>query len=213
MLIVTGPQGSGNHLFSRLFSVDERVGGWDELLDNYWVPSDQETFAPYWVHPEKLTPKDFEGYDYWVANVSVPFVFDGVKQVPKIKEFAEQARSMGIQVTIAVIVRDQNINKLQQQRVRKEVTLPIAMDYYLKELGQYFKLHFLDHEAFFLYKQHYLKYVSDLLDFPVAYDSPDILKFISEDANGKYVQYVEQHWLDEQVWNGIRPKSERGLAQ
>ena len=45
LLIVTGPQGSGNHLFSRIFSMHECVGGWKELVDTYWVPSDLENFA------------------------------------------------------------------------------------------------------------------------------------------------------------------------
>ena len=55
LLIVTGPQGSGNHLFSRLLSLHPAVEGWTEMLDQYWVPSDQEPFAEYWVTPELLT--------------------------------------------------------------------------------------------------------------------------------------------------------------
>ena len=54
LLIITGPQGSGNHLFSRLLSLHPDVGGWDDLLDEYWVPSDLEPFAEYWVNPEKI---------------------------------------------------------------------------------------------------------------------------------------------------------------
>lgn len=65
LLIITGPQGSGNHFFSRLFSLHPTVGGWKELIDEYWIPSDQETFAPYWVDPNSMTTADFEGYDYW----------------------------------------------------------------------------------------------------------------------------------------------------
>jgi hypothetical protein len=213
LLIITGPQGSGNHLFSRLFSLHAEVGGWKELLGQYWIPSDEETFAEFWVNPQKLEHTDFSGHDFWVANVSVPFVFDGVKQVPKIKEFILRAQQLNVEVTVAVIVRDQNINKLQQQRVRKEVTLPIAIDYYLNTLQDVCTLHFLDHEAFFLYKQHYLKYVSNLLKFPIDYNNPDILRFITDDANGKYVNYVEEHWLDKQVWNGIKSKQERGIEQ
>ena len=72
LLIITGPQGSGNHLFSRLFSLHNDVGGWKELNNQYWIPSDEETFAEYWVHPEKLKDFDFSEHDYWVANVSCP---------------------------------------------------------------------------------------------------------------------------------------------
>ena len=210
LLIITGPQGSGNHFFSRVFSTHSKVGGWKSLLDKYWVPSDEEYFAKYWVHPEELTEKDFEGYNYWLANVSCPFVYDGVRYVPKIKEVAEKAQSFGIDVQIAIIVRDSNINELQQLRVRGEITTPIAQEYYYDTLiAAGFKIHFLDNEAFFLHRKHYLKWVSDLLDFPIDYDNPDIFKFIDEDPNKKYVKYVEDFWLDQQVWHGIQSKNKR----
>ena len=78
LLIVTGPQGSGNHLFSRVLSMHPDVSGWGAMLDNYWVPSDQEPFAEYWVNPEKLTAEIFSDKDYYLANVSCPFFFDEI---------------------------------------------------------------------------------------------------------------------------------------
>lgn len=212
LLIITGPQGSGNHLFSRLLSLHPDVGGWKELHNEYWVPSDLETFAKYWVYPEQLHEFDFSSHDYWVANVSVPFMYDGVRYVPKIVEFAEECKKLGIYVEIAIIVRDQNINMEQQLRVRKEVTLPIATDYYYDKLiPSEFPVHFIDHEAFFLHKSFYLQYLQRILKFPIAWDDPNIMRFIDEDANSKYVKYVDKHWLDEQVWQGIKTKKERGL--
>jgi len=212
LLIITGPQGSGNHLFSRIFSMHECVGGWKQLLDEYWVPSDLEPFAEYWVYPERLTNDVFDGHEYWLANVSVPFVYDGVRQTPKILEFAERAKQLGVDVKIAIIVRDQNIQAEQQLRVRKEVTLPIAQEYYYNHLlTSCFLVHFLDNEALFLHREHYLKYVSKLLSFPVCWYDPEIFKFITEDPNLKYVKHVDEYWLDEQVWLGIQPKSVRGL--
>lgn len=210
LIIVTGPQGSGNHLFGRLLSIHDKVGGWKELMDNYWVPSDEEPFADFWVDPDKLSIADFEGYDYWLANVSVPFVYDGVKQVPKIIEFVQQVQHMGIDVQVCVIVRDQYINALQQQRVRKETTLPIAVDYFEKLLDVDCPVHYVDHEAFFLYKHKYLDWLSKILDFPIATDDR-INQFIDEGANKKYVKYVEEYWLDKQVWAGIQPKKTRGI--
>ena len=210
LVIITGPQGSGNHFFSRVFSTHPKVGGWKSLLEKYWVPSDEEYFAKYWVNPEELTEKDFEGYDYWLANVSCPFFYDGVRYIPKIKEFAEKVQSLGVDVQICIIVRDQNINSEQQKRVRGEVTLPVAMHYYQNNIiGNGFKVHFLDNEAFFLHRQYYLKWVSELLDFPIDYDNPDIFKFITEDPNKKYVKYVDEYWLDKSVWDGIRSKRDR----
>ena len=212
LVIITGPQGSGNHFFSRVFSTHPKVGGWKSLLDKYWVPSDEEYFAKYWVNPEELSEKDFEGYDYWLANVSCPFFYDGVRYIPRIREFAEKTQSLGIEVQICIIVRDQNINSEQQKRVRGEVTLPVAMHYYQNEIiGNGFKVHFLDNEAFFLHKNYYLKWVSQLLDFPVDYDNPDVFKFITEDPNKKYVKYVDKYWLDDEVWYGIQSKDKRNI--
>ena len=206
LLIVTGPQGSGNHLFGRLLSLHEEVNGWEELKHKYWVPSDQEPFAQYWVNPELLTADVFEDKDFHLANVSCPFFFNGVRHVPKILEVAERAKSFGVTVEIAIVVRDQNINQLQQIRVRKEHTTPIAQEYYYNTLlPSEFTVHFLDHEAFFLHTTHYLKWVSKVIGFPIAYDNPDIMKFISEDANHKYVKYVEEHWLDEVIFAGCQP--------
>lgn len=212
LLIITGPQGSGNHLFSRLLSLHPAVAGWEEMLTNYWVPSDQEPFAEFWVDPGKLTAEHFEGKDYHLANVSCPFFFDGTRYVPKILEVAERARSFGVEVEIAIIVRDQNINRLQQERVRKEHTTPIAQEYYYNTLlSSDFPVHFLDHEAFFLHREHYLRWVSKILRFPIDFDNPDIMNFIADDANHKYVKYIESHWLDSVILAGCKPTREQRL--
>jgi hypothetical protein len=213
LLIITGPQGSGNHLFSRLLSLHPDVNGWEELLDKYWVPSDQEPFADYWVDPDKLHADQFAGFEYHLANVSCPFMYDGVRYVPKIIEVAECASSFGIDVQIAIIVRDQNINAEQQRRVRGEITTPIAQDYYYNTLlKSSFPVHFLDHEAFFLHKEHYLKWIGKTLNFPVELDPVKINRFIDKDANHKYVKYVNEYWLDREVWTGIQSKQSRGLT-
>ena len=206
LLIITGPQGSGNHFFSRLLSLHPDVAGWEEMLDKYWVPSDQEPFAEYWVNPDALTEEQFAGKDYHLANVSCPFFFNGTRHIPKILEVARRAQSFGVTVEIAIIVRDQNINQLQQMRVRKQHTTPLAQDYYYNTLiPSEFPVHFLDHEAFFLHTTHYLRWLSGILNFPIAWDDPNIMKFISEDANHKYVKYVDEHWLDEVILAGCQP--------
>jgi len=210
LLIITGPQGSGNHLFSRILSATKTVGGWKSLLDKYWVPSDEEPFAEYWVYPERLTEEQFEGYDYWLANVSCPFFYDGQRYVPKIAEVAERAASFGIDVKIAIITRDMNINREQQLRVRKEYTTPIAQDYYYNTLLKtLFPIHFLSNEALFLHREHYLRYVERTLGFPIDLNNPDIFKFLDQDPNAKYVKYVDEYWLDQEVWHGIQSKDKR----
>ena len=199
LLIVTGPQGSGNHLFARLFSAHPNVVGWESLHDNYWVPSDQEPFARYWVYPEELK---FPEGDFFCANVSVPFFYDGVRQVPKIKEVAQKAMSLGVQPIIAVIVRDRNINELQQVRVGGECTIDTALEYY-KDMA----VHFIDHEAFFVYKEKYIEYLGRLLEFPVTKEGID--NFISVDANHKYVFPCKKHWLDDVIRSGRKPFKRR----
>ena len=212
LLIITGPQGSGNHLFSRVFSTHPQVGGWKQLLDEYWVPSDLEPFAEYWVYPEHMTAEAFEGYDYWLANVSCPFFYDGTRYVPKILEVAKRAHELGIDVQIAIITRDKNINAEQQLRVRKEITTPIAQDYYYNQLiSSDFPVHFLSNEALFLHREHYLRYIAKILEFPIDYNNPDIFKFLEEDPNAKYVKHVDEYWLDQEVWHGIQTKQARGL--
>jgi hypothetical protein len=212
LLIITGPQGSVNHLFSRILSTHPDVGGWKSLLDQYWVPSDLEPFAEYWVYPERLTEAQFTGHDYWLANVSCPFFYDGQRYVPKILEVAQQARGFGVDVKIAIITRDKNINAEQQLRVRKEITTPIAQEYYYNQLlTSDFPIHFLSNEALFLHREHYLKYISKLVNFPIDYTNPEIFKFISVDPNAKYVQHVDEYWLDQEVWNGVQSKQARGI--
>lgn len=204
IVLVTGPQGSGNHLFSKILGASPHVYGWD-FGDKYWIPSDEEPFADCWVDPELTVPTlEKIKQDYIVANVSVPFVYDGEIRIPAIQEFIDKATKAGYNVTLAIVVRDRNINALQQERVRDKVTLPTAMMYY-NSMDHWDKV-FLDHEALFLHKSAYIKFLGRLLGIPVVYDD---LSQLEVDSNNKYVRYVEEHWLDEEVWNGLKPKDER----
>jgi len=203
LIILTGPQGSGNHLFSKVFSYHPLVEGWN-FMNKYWIPSDEEPFAECWVDPSKT--KSMLTKDHVVANVSVPFVFDGVKQIPQIQEVVYEAQDAGYEVKVCIVTRDRTINEEQQLRVRKEVTLPTALQYYYNLDAT---LEFISHESLYLYGGAYLKWLSKVLDFPIEYSDERILKDIKENQNAKYVKHVEEHWLDEHVWNGIRPKNER----
>ena len=51
LLILTGPQGSGNHLFAKIFSSHESVRGWDMEHDE-WEGHHVERFSLYWRHPK-----------------------------------------------------------------------------------------------------------------------------------------------------------------
>jgi hypothetical protein len=54
ILILTGPQGSGNHMWSKIFALHPQVRGWQALLDQYWIGHDQEPWAQYWQDPAQL---------------------------------------------------------------------------------------------------------------------------------------------------------------
>ena len=213
LLIVTGPQGSGNHLFSRILSQHPSVEGWEDLKKEYWVPSDVEPFVEFWLEPEKMTAERFANSEYFLANVSCPCYINGVRTYPKIREFADRAKELGIDVTIALIVRDKNINTVQQQRLMQGfASLPDAQKYYYDNiLDSGHKVHFVDHEAFFLHGKHYLKWLAGILDFPIVWDSDSIYDFIENDCNHKYVSAIDDHWLDEQIRAGRRPWKERGI--
>jgi hypothetical protein len=213
LLIVTGPQGSGNHLFSRILSQHPDVEGWEDLKKEYWVPSDIEPFAEYWRFPERLTIDKFANSQYFLANVSCPVYMDGTRIIPKIREVADRARDLSVQVTIAIIVRDKNINTVQQQRLMNGFSsLATAQEYYYDNiLDSDHTVHFVDHEAFFLHGKHYLKWLSKIMNFPIAWDSDSVYDFIEKDANHKYITPIETHWLDEHIRAGRRPYKDRNI--
>lgn len=211
LLIVTGPQGSGNHVLTRVFSLHRDVSGWHQLTQQYWVPSDQEPFAEYWVYPEQLSRQTFDAADYFVANVSAPFFYDGVRQLPKIHEVAKRAQELGVDVTIAIVCRDAKINSVQQQRVGGEVTLPMAMDYYRSHLLNQFDCCFVSHETFFAWGKDYIEYLARQWNFPV--DVAAIEQWLDVNPNAKYVQPVQTHWLDDVIRAGRRPFSQRKETQ
>ena len=207
LLILTGAQGSGNHLVSRLFSLHEKVQGWDALLDKYWVPSDEEPFAKFFITPSELESEHLS--EYTVCNVSYPFIYDGEKVYPKIKEVAERAIELGAEVQIGIIVRDHNINRLQQQRVRGYVAFDEARSYFRHLDAEKYNVHFISHETIFAYPNMYMRYLGQQLNFPVDY--ANAWKNIDVAPNSKYVQFVDEYWLDEEVHAGLRSKRDRGI--
>ena len=98
LLIITGPQGSGNHLFSKIFALHKDVYGWDKLLEHYWDPHDNEPFAQCWNDPTQLLEKDWSTHDYYVTSISCPYANKGVVSIPKYKEFIETLNKLGIEV-------------------------------------------------------------------------------------------------------------------
>ena len=121
MLIVVGPQGSGNHLWAKIFGLHKSVYGWKTLQKQYWEWHHLEPFANAWVDPTLLElPKN---YSHFVTSCSIPYVYKGGHRVPPILEFCQEVERQKVSPIIAVISRDKDIVKLQQERIRNKVTL------------------------------------------------------------------------------------------
>ena len=197
MLIITGPQGSGNHLFSKIFALHPDVYGWDELLDTYWIAHKDEPFANHWNRPELLKDFDWTQSDYYVTSISCPYHNVDVPTIPNYQQFIDTLQELGIQVRLAVIGRDQTILKSQQQRIRNRVSLPDFLDN-LDYLNQFDPV-YLSQELLYLYKEHYVANIAKLLDFPVNIDNSKIGEILAVDANSKYIRDIEIQELDKYV--------------
>lgn len=202
MLIITGPQGSGNHLFSKIFALHEDVYGWKTLLNTYWEGHHLEPFAECWTDPELLHNFAWQQSEYHVTSISCPYFKNQVPHVPNFPKFIEIASEYA-EINVAVIGRDQNILKFQQERVRGTHTTPIAHDSF-RWLFDNVDCTFLSQELLYLYKQNYLEQLSRDLDWPIAYWDPEIDEILNKDANNKYIKDVHEYWLDFEVHRAVR---------
>jgi hypothetical protein len=202
LLIITGPQGSGNHVFSKCLAVHEDVYGWKSLLNTYWEGHHHEPFAKYWNDPELLHEFDWTQKEHYVTSISCPFVKNKEPHIPTYEKFIEVA-SKYCEVSVAIIGRDVNILQYQQQRVRKKHTTPMALDAF-KWLLNTENCSFLSLELLYLYKQSYLEQLSNELDWPIAFWDPEIDAILSHDANEKYIKDVHEYWLDFEVDRAIK---------
>ena len=193
LLIITGPQGSGNHLLSKIFALSNQVHGWAELNKTYWIGHDQEPFAKYWHQPELLNNFNWS-YDYYVTSVSCPYVYYGETLVPDYDTFISRCP---VPVKLAIIGRDQTILEYQQARVRGRITKDKLLNV-VDSLMKYNPI-FISQELLYLYGANYIKSLGQQLDFPVSQDSTAINEILKEDANKKYIEPVISHWLDEEV--------------
>lgn len=200
LLIITGPQGSGNHLFSKCLAVHEDVYGWKSLLNTYWEGHHHEPFADAWEDPELLHEFNWSQSDYFVTSVSCPYFKNKQAVVPNYEKFIETAKQYVDQIDVAIIGRDQTILEYQQLRVRKEHTTQIALDSF-KWLFEHQQCSFLSQELLALYKVDYLKQVSKQLDWPIAYLNVD--EILTNDANKKYIKDVQEYWLDDEVHKAV----------
>lgn len=199
MLILTGPQGAGNHLWSKVFSLHPEVYGWKSLLDNYWEAHRYaEPFAECWKNLDLLKEFDWTQSDYYFTSISVPLGMGDNKWAPDIEMFIRTLMRIGISPELVVCGRDKNILQQQQTRLRSEYTTPMLLEA-IKD--SFIAPKFVSYELLHLYRQDYLR----TLDFsiPIAWDDLRIDTILAEDSNAKYVHYVEDYFLDECNKTGI----------
>jgi len=195
LLIVTGPQGSGNHVWSKIFALHPAVYGWKDLNQTYWIGHDQEPFAECWSNTDRLKEFDWSQSNYYVTGVSCPYMNNGERTVPNLISFAAQAMGCGLLVRFAIIGRDRNILTFQETRLRSEPTYDIAVEQYRK-LATWNPV-YLSYELLQLYSRDYLRQLSILLEFPIDYNNIHVDEILKDDTNQKYFQPVEHHPTDD----------------
>ena len=200
ILILTGPQGSGNHLWSKIFALHPQVTGWSELLNEYWIGHDQEPFAKYWQDPTQLTYYRWAQSDWFVTSISVPYMLNGESTVPDFRSFVREAQNLGHRVKFAILGRDQNIVRMQETRVRGAITVDQAIAAYDPLASPVF----LSYELLHLYGKKYLETVSQQLGFPIAVSDPRIETILDEDTNSKYFSPVKHHPTDDLAQHSSR---------
>ena len=210
ILILTGPQGSGNHLWSKIFALHPDVAGWSALLDTYWIGHDQEPFADCWENPELLSDRDWSASDWYVTSISVPYMLNGVPTVPDLHGFVRHLQTLGLKVKFAVLGRDRNIVRLQQTRVRGLSTVGTALVQYSELISPAEQIRpfatpvFLSYELLHLYQDKYLEMIAQQLNFPMATDDPRLADILSEDTNSKYISQVAHQVTDDLAHHASR---------
>jgi hypothetical protein len=189
-------------MWSKVISNNHLVTGWTQLTQEYWVTHGDEPFTRLWEDPSLFKEMEFNE-QYYYTSISCPYLpkggphMAGVQAfIPKYKEFITAAKEAGFDVKLGVIGRDQNILRLQQQRVRGTVTTPHFLKMFDEQIKEFDPV-FVSTELLYLYKRRYLKQLEQLLDFPVDIPDETLSDILSDNANGKYIQYVEHYWLDD----------------
>lgn len=210
IVILTGPQGSGNHLFSKIFALHPEVLGWREQLKEFWIGHDVEPFNRYWLDPKSITPEIMQGHQYAVTSISVPYIEDGMPSIPPLLEFQEHCEAVGLDTQLVVIGRDRNILRHQQTRLRGGPTYG-TMTMLLRRMDD--PPLFISQELLYLYKGQYIRSLEKWIGIPTAWDSPQIEEILKQDENEKYIHAIDHHWLDETLHKVTQPHKKTTVQQ
>jgi hypothetical protein len=197
LLIITGPQGSGNHLWSKIFAASKNMYGWSALNDTYWIPHDQEPFAEAWHNPSKLKDIDIWPYSWAVTSISCPYAYQGNTVEPDYQQFITAAQKLDYNVKIAIIGRDQNVLQHQQERVRGTH----SFNRFVPHINLLLNLDpvFLSTELLYLYKENYLRSIEKALHFKLNVPAEKLAEILITDPNSKYFKAAEAQELDKYV--------------
>jgi len=199
LTIMTGPQGSGNHLFSKALGQNKNIFVWPSLQEKYWEGHDLEPFAEYWKDPSKLNDFYWKQSNYFITSISCPYFDDGVETIPQYNEFIDEAKKFA-DIQFLIIGRDRNIMKLQQERVRGKHTTPEFLSQIDSVIFNY-KTIFASQEMLYLYELTYLQWLEKelgLYPLEITPDNIKLLDILSNDANEKYISQTKSD-LDETI--------------
>ena len=205
-IILLGPQGSGNHLFGKIFSMHDQVHGWKASLtpEGYFIPHYEEPFNWHWNNIDNISVDNLMGGKrYAVTSISNPYIQDWLPKVPPVLSMMDKLESLGIDVQLVIIGRDQNILTHQQTRLRGGPTWG-NMPQLIKRLKA--PPFYISQELLYLYRRHYIKALGHWLDFPMAWDHPMVDEILKQDANAKYIHAADPYWLDDHVNQILTPK-------
>lgn len=189
---MTGPQGSGNHLFSKALGQNKNIFVWPSLQEKYWEGHDLEPFAEYWKDPSKLNDFYWKQSNYFITSISCPYFDDGVETIPQYNEFIDEAKKFA-DIQFLIIGRDRNIMKLQQERVRGKHTTPEFLSQIDSVIFNY-KTIFASQEMLYLYELTYLQWLEKelgLYPLEITPDNIKLLDILSNDANEKYISQTK----------------------
>ena len=189
---MTGPQGSGNHLFSKALGQNKNIFVWPSLQEKYWEGHDLEPFAEYWKDPSKLNDFDWKQSNYFITSISCPYFDDGVETIQQYNEFIDEAKKFA-DIQFLIIGRDRNIMKLQQERVRGKHTTPEFLSQIDSVIFNY-KTIFASQEMLYLYELTYLQWLEKelgLYPLEITPDNIKLLDILSNDANEKYISQTK----------------------
>jgi len=198
--LLTGPQGAGNHVFSKIFAL-ANVTGWTDLNILEYQGHDKEPFFDIWDDANNVDKHCV--HDDIVVSISCPYINKGIAKIPNYAAVISRFIKNGYKVQVAIIGRDATILSNQQQRVRGNETTNLFLEQ-LVYLTAY-KHIFLSQELLYLYKGQYITSVARELGFYIDVNSDEFNDILLIDANEKYINQVNITGLDNAVWKASQP--------